>query len=130
VIWAAGWDLFREHPFIGIGSGAYAASVWRSLDIAIVAHNTFLSVLVELGVIGALVMAALLVSMFYSAARLPYLERCLWLVLLLTWTVGVSSLTWEYRKGTWFLLGMLAAQVGCPETAGFAYRWRRPTHTG
>jgi O-antigen ligase len=125
LIWAAGWDVFREHPLLGVGSGAYPASVQTRLDIAIVAHNSFLSVLVELGVIGALLLAGLLGSMFYSAARLPYLEKWLWIVLLLTWTVGASSLTWEYRKATWFLLGMLAAQVGCPESAGAAYRWRR-----
>jgi O-antigen ligase len=130
VIWAAGWDVFREHPFLGVGSGAYAASVLTRLDIAIVAHNTFLSILVELGVIGALLMAGLLVSMVYSAARLPYLEKCLWMVLLLTWAVGASALTWEYRKGTWFVLGMLAAQVGCTEPTGATYSWRRPMRTG
>ena len=125
VIWAAGWDVFREHPFLGVGSGAYPASVLTRLDIAIVAHNTFLSILVELGVIGALLMAGLLVSMLYSAARLPYMEKCLWIVVLATWAVGASALTWEYRKGTWFVLGMLAAQVGCAETTGAAYGWRR-----
>jgi hypothetical protein len=122
VIWAAGWEAFRDHPLLGVGAGAYGPSVLTRLDVAIVAHNTFLSVLVELGVIGALLMAGLLVSMFYSAARLPYLERCLWMVLLLTWAIGVSALTWEYRKGTWFLLGMLAAQVGCAMTTGAARR--------
>lgn len=126
VIWAAGWDVFREHPFLGVGSGAYAASVLTRLDIAIVAHNTFLSILVELGVIGALLMAGLLVSMFYSVARLPYLERCLWMVLLVTWAVGASALTWEYRKTTWFVLAMLAAQVGCAESTGAARRRNAP----
>jgi O-antigen ligase len=94
-IWAAGWDVYQEHPLLGVGAGAYAASVRKRLDIAIVAHNTFLSVLVELGIIGALSMAGLLASMFYSAARLPYLEKRLWVVLLLTWMVGASALTWE-----------------------------------
>jgi O-antigen ligase len=130
VIWAAGWDVFREHPFLGVGAGAYGPSVLTRLDVAIVAHNTFFSVLVELGVIGALLMAGLLVSMLYSAARLPYMEKCLWIVLLVTWAVGASALTWEYRKATWFVLGMLAAQVGCAESTGAAYRWRRPTRSG
>jgi O-antigen ligase len=127
VIWEAGWDNFQQHPLLGIGAGAYAASVRKQLDIAIVAHNTFLSVLVELGVVGALLMAALLGSTFYSAVRLPSPEKYLWVVLLLTWTVGVSSLTWEYRKATWFVLGMLAARVGCIETTGAA---RRPNAPG
>jgi hypothetical protein len=29
----------------------------------------------------------------------------------LTWTIGVSALTWEYRKPTWLLFGLLAAHV-------------------
>jgi len=39
------------------------------------------------------------------------LERHFWITLLLTWSVGVSSLTWEYSKPTWFLFGVLAAHV-------------------
>jgi hypothetical protein len=33
------------------------------------------------------------------------------MTLLLTWTVGVSALTWEYRKPTWFLFSLLTAHV-------------------
>jgi hypothetical protein len=62
--------------------------------------------------------------MYYSATRLPYLEKWLWIVLLVTWMVGVSALTWEYRKATWFLFGMLAAQVGCLQAAVLRGRTR------
>jgi O-antigen ligase len=82
------------------------------LDIAIVAHNSFFSVLVELGILGFLVFFLLVVSLFYSALSLPVAERCLWVILLLVWCIGVSSLTWEYRKPTWFLFALLTAQSG------------------
>jgi len=75
------------------------------------AHNTFLSVLVELGVAGALLLLALLASLYYSALRMPYVEKCFWIVLLTTWVVGVSALTWEYYKPTWLLFGLLAAHM-------------------
>ncbi len=110
-IWAAGLEGFRERPFLGTGSGAYAATVVKAIDRPLVAHNTFLSTLVELGVVGALLLLALLVSMLYCALRLKYLERCLWITLLLTWAVGASGLTWEYRKPTWILFGLAAAHV-------------------
>jgi hypothetical protein len=71
----------------------------------------FLSVLVELGVIGALIAFALLFLSVYPAFRLPRQERGLWIVLMLSWAVGVSSLTWEYRKPTWILFGLLAAHI-------------------
>jgi len=119
LLWAAGLDAFRNHPFLGVGSGAYGLTILKVADFSYmtgsaanaVAHNTFLSILVELGVVGALLLFMLLASMVYSAIRMRYLERCLWISLLLTWTIGVSALTWEYRKPTWFLFSLLAAHV-------------------
>ena len=61
VIWKAGWEIFRQHPFIGIGSNAFRVVVSRVLEV---------------------------------------------------WVVGVSSLTWEMRKPTWFFFGLLVAQSG------------------
>jgi hypothetical protein len=111
VLWAAGLETFRDHAFLGVGAGAYGLAVVRVVDNAAPAHNTFLSVLVELGVVGALLLFALLASILYSALQLRYLERCLWVTLLLTWTVGVSALTWEYRKPTWLLFGLVPAHA-------------------
>lgn len=111
LIWSAGLAAFREHPFLGIGSGAYAATVLKVVNVSYVAHNTFLSVLVELGVVGALLMLALMASLYYTAFRMRGLERRLWVTVLLTWTVGVMALTWEYRKPTWIMFGLLVAHA-------------------
>jgi O-antigen ligase len=116
VIWAAGLNVFRQHPFIGVGAGAFGPSVVGTIDINYVAHNSFLSVLVELGMVGELILLALLTSMVYLAVRMGGLDRWLWIVLLLTWAAGVSSLTWEYRKATWFLFGMIAAGASMTRT--------------
>jgi O-antigen ligase len=109
VLWSAGLEAFRDHAFAGVGAGAYGAAVLRAVDIPLVAHNTFLSVLVELGVTGALLLLALLAALYYAAARMRYLEKRFWLVLLTVWVVGVCALTWEYNKPTWLLFGLLAA---------------------
>lgn len=71
----------------------------------------FISVLVETGVVGFVLFAGLLLLMAAMAARLNWLERCFWLTMLAVWAVGVSALTWEYRKPTWFLFGILIARV-------------------
>jgi O-antigen ligase len=110
-IWAAGLDVYRQHPIAGVGAGAFGASVYSKLDIPYVAHNSYLSVLVELGAVGAILFAALLAGLFRLAARLPTLESRAWTILLLTWAVAVSSVTWEHRKPTWFLFGLLIAQA-------------------
>jgi len=111
LIWSAGLAAFREHPFLGIGSGAYAATVLRVVNVPYVAHNTFISVLVELGVFGALLILALIASLYYIAFRMRGLERRLWITVVLTWTVGVMALTWEYRKPTWIMFGLLVAHA-------------------
>jgi O-antigen ligase len=130
LIWKAGWDVFREHPFIGIGSNAFRLVVSRVLEEPIrlddptspapPAHNTFLSVLVEQGVLGFTIFCGLLVVLGLSLRALPPLEQKLWMVCLAVWAVGVSSLTWEMRKPTWFFFGLLIAQCGSMVHAGFA----------
>ena len=111
-IWTAGLEVYREHPIIGVGSGAFGESVYSRLDVPYVAHNSYLSILVELGTIGATLFAALLCALLYLIENLPKVQRRAWLILLLTWCVAVSSLTWEHRKPTWLLFGLLIAQSG------------------
>lgn len=122
VIWKAGWQIFREHPFLGIGSNAFRLVVSRVLEEPIrlddpdspapPAHNTFLSVLVEQGVIGFSIFCALLAVLGFSLTAMPSFPQKLWIVVLAVWAVGVSSLTWEMRKPTWFFFGLLIAQCG------------------
>jgi O-antigen ligase len=111
VIWAAGMEAFRDHALAGVGAGSYGSVVLKALDIPYAAHNTFLSVLVELGVVGALLFLGFLASIWYSVWQMRYLDKCLWIILLLTWGTGVSALTWEYHKPTWFLFGLVAAHL-------------------
>ena len=111
-IWAAGVDLFRDHPFLGVGAGAYLHSVSSSVVVPNVAHNTFLSVVAELGIIGFGIFCALLGFLVMSVLELPWLLKRLWLVCLAVWLIGVSSLSWEMRKPTWWLFGLAVAQHG------------------
>ena len=121
IIWKAGWEIFRVHPFLGVGANAFRVIVSRVLaepirlderDPAPPAHNTFLSVLVEQGVIGFGLFFALLGVLALSLRAMPRFQKRLWIVSLAVWVVGVSSLTWEMRKPTWFFFGLLMAQCG------------------
>ena len=110
-IWAAGLTALRDHAFIGVGAGAYGATILPAVGLPYPAHNTFLSILVELGAVGALLFTGLLAGLYYTASRMQYLERCLWFTVLLTWTTGVMALTWEYHKPTWVMFGLLLAHA-------------------
>ena len=123
LIWQVGWQVFGQAPFQGVGSAAYAPTVEHALGLAsdsgtegsgvtvgrLVAHNTFFSVLVEEGVIGFALFSALLLTLVLSAWKLPHIDRVFWLFLLLTWAIGASDLTWETRKPTWVIFGLLVA---------------------
>ena len=106
-IWSAGLELVRENPVQGVGAGGFRTATSSPL----VAHNAFLSILVEEGLVGFALFLLLILSLTLPAMGLPTVERNLWLILLVTWVVGVSSLTWETKKATWFLFGLAAARL-------------------
>jgi O-antigen ligase len=136
IIWKAGWEIFRAHPFVGIGANAFRILVSRELgepirmgeaDPAPPAHNTFLSVLVEQGVLGFTVFCGMLCALALSLKGMPPFPQRLWIVSLAVWVVGVSSLTWEMRKPTWFFFGLLMAQCGSiPQMRRDAMSFARP----
>lgn len=110
-IWAAGFDIFQAHPWLGVGAGAFQVAVEPRLGRPFVAHNTFLSVAAELGMPGFLLLLFLLLALASAALSMPPPERRLWLLVLAVWTLGVSAITWEYQKITWLLFALLAAHA-------------------
>jgi O-antigen ligase len=111
-IWQAGLDAFPLRPLLGSGVGAFAAAIQALGNKRNAPHNMPLGVLVEQGIVGFSIYLALLGACALTIVRMPPPERKLWAVLMLSWLIGVMSLNWEYRKITWFLFGMMAAQRG------------------
>jgi O-antigen ligase len=119
-IWKTGLKVLRQHPVAGIGAGAYPEAVKPWLGVPgvpghfYVAHNTFLSVLVECGAIGFLFYGLMLVAAVVYVWTLPATERALWAVMLAVWTIGVSTLTWEQYKPSWLILSLIMTEWGLP----------------
>lgn len=119
-IWKAGVKLLKRHPVLGIGGGAYPEAMRPTLgqpgvpDHFYVAHNTFLSVLVETGAIGFALYGLMLATLAVFVWTLPSAERALWSVMLLVWAVGVSTLTWEQYKPTWLIFALIMTHWGLP----------------
>jgi len=76
-----------------------------------VAHNSFLSVLVEVGLIGFVLFGIILTIAIVKAWNHPKWDKSFWLSLLLVWAIGASSLTWEHRKVTWLFLSLVVASA-------------------
>ena len=132
-LWRAAWNGFKEDPFFGLGAGNFQA---RALDLlqttpgvdlrrnyavaGRVVHNSYLEVLTELGVIGLILFLTVLgftvfklVSTYRAAAAVGDLtiERCsvALLLALLAILVGGLTLSLEYGRLLWLLIGLAVA---------------------
>ncbi len=91
VLWDVAWEMFREHPFTGVGMGdfsteAQARLAGRSVRTTVDAHNVFLHVLATRGLVGFLPLVAYFVV----------LVRLLWRILR---RAEMDSLARHYAAG-------------------------------
>jgi O-antigen ligase len=107
-IWRVASELFQDNMVVGAGVGSFGRAMGDAVNWSMVAHNTFISVAVELGIVGLVLYVVPIGFALLAARRLPEDER--WLVwgAFAAWTVGVMSLSWEHQKVSWFLLVMSA----------------------
>lgn len=105
--WLEGLSSFTRRPLLGVGGNMY-----RSVSsMGKLAHNSYLSVLVELGLIGFALFAALLAIATVQILSLRGWERTFWLTQLAVWALGAFTLTWEFKKSTWLFLSLAVASA-------------------
>jgi O-antigen ligase len=129
-IWTVGWRMFEAHPAHGVGAGNFPTSsihyllepgaLTRSdfiVDTQKVAHNVYLETLAELGVVGGVLLGALLISLLVTAYRavrqfqrngniqMEILARAN-LVALCGLLAALFFSSDEYKKQLWLLLAM------------------------
>jgi O-antigen ligase len=113
-IWDAGLAAFPQRPILGSGVGTYGVAVAELrqtfFNERLVAHQVFIGVLVEYGIVGFTLFVGLLVACALRVVRLPTQERNLWAVLMLNWLIQAQAATLEQWKITWLLFALLAAQ--------------------
>jgi O-antigen ligase len=130
-IWRAGIDAFLEPGngwLLGTGAGTYAVVVQPRLGQAFASHNAYLSVLVELGLIGILLFGTMLLVTVVPLLSLRSVDRSVLLVLWLALAVAMTSSNWDYQRVTWFTWVLLTARtawVFSPGARERLDRWRR-----
>lgn len=132
LIWTDVWNNASKHPVFGVGMGAYwvgpagydmypmpnwsaKTPEWRPEE----AHNGYLDVFTELGIVGEIIMVTMLVNAIVGA--LGHLETdfqygSLRLILLLSIIINNFTET-SFLKGThfmWFVLLMAAMNIPAP----------------
>jgi O-antigen ligase len=107
-LWKAGLQAYEEHPIMGYGSGYFKSAITPILGTASqVAHNSYISLLVEHGIVGWTLYMSMLVMVFLAVMAQPPPERRFGLVLLACLMTAMLPLTWEDRRPTWFVLSTL-----------------------
>jgi len=105
--WAEGYTNFLERPIKGVGS-----SMYRTVNsLGKVAHNTYVSILVELGLVGLTLFGIILAIAAIQAWHQPRWDAAFWFTMLVVWAVGATTLTWEDKKTTWIFLSLLVANA-------------------
>jgi O-antigen ligase len=107
VVWKAGLHLFPSHPLGGVGAGAFEEAVVPFLGYQKTGHNTYLTVLLEQGIVGLTLFLLALVSVFLHIPAAPPRERRFFTVLLLTLCLGLIPRTWQDEKQLWIVLALL-----------------------
>jgi len=106
--WIAGFHAFAYKPLAGYGTGGFIRAITPELGAeALVAHNSFISVLVEEGLVGLLLYCSMLLAVLRDLFDLPSLERRFALVLFATLGTALLPLTWEDQKSAWYVMAIL-----------------------
>jgi putative inorganic carbon (HCO3(-)) transporter len=132
-LWAISIEMFRDHPYVGVGAGNFVdvepRYATRDIDLRRVdlivdtpkgAHNTYLHTITELGIVGMALLATVLVSCLLVCFRTARaVERTGDLELgLLGRAIGIgiigmlaafTFISAAHREQLWLLLGLAVA---------------------
>ena len=125
-----GLELFERSPLIGVGSG-YFTRTYIEFDVPDVvsyaslnslnrrsSHNSYVRLLAETGVVGALVFAVFLIALLVrgaqSALRLASKDQ-VWAIAVFAGFIGLTIHLWTIdslsNTSTWFIYGLVAAMI-------------------
>ncbi len=97
IFWQAGWKMFTSRPWIGLGLGTFMFNFKRFITQSYqygpaYAHNCYLQILSELGIIGLISFLIILILFFYK---------------------GIKTIIKSQKTFSWYiLLGSIAALLG------------------
>lgn len=114
-LWSAALAVFADHPLTGVGAGASRLGIEAVSGRQQGAHNTYLSIGADLGILGLGVFTLALLAVGLAVWRSPAPERSTGLVVLLVLLVGLLPRHWETSKALWAILALLVARLAAPD---------------
>jgi len=109
-IWQAGMAAWVQRPLTGVGLGGFSAAIAPILGFPQAPHNSFISMLVELGIVGLLLFTFLFIIVILPILRLKGTERAFYTILWTCLIIASLPLGLDYKKVTWFIFIVLATK--------------------
>ena len=106
-IWAQSFAAFSDRPIGGVGLSAHRDAV----PVGKEAHNTYLSVLTETGIVGFLAFATVLAAIWMYVRRHRGWNRWYWCSQLAVIAIGAASLSLEDSKSVWIFVALAVAST-------------------
>ncbi|MGH3136352.1 MAG: O-antigen ligase family protein [Gaiellaceae bacterium] len=115
-IWVESSHAFLDRPVLGAGLDAHRAAVSGGLDDIRTfkiaekeAHNTYISVLVETGIVGFLIFVTMIVIVVKRIRMLSGWRAWYWSAQVSVLAIGAMSLSLEESKSVWVFLSLCVA---------------------
>jgi O-antigen ligase len=105
-IWTAALERWGDSPIIGWGTGTFRLAVWGPTS-GFIAHNAFITILVETGLIGLGFFVAAALMTFYCVCRAPPEDRPFFWAVFVVWFLASMVSPWEYSKSGWLMFSLV-----------------------
>jgi O-antigen ligase len=115
-IWKAGFEVYKENPIIGVGAGGFRHAVEQHLYRQWAPHNAYISILVDVGIIGFILFVLSFIVTFSPIMNYSIDIKILNTMLLAMLLIGMVNLGWEFHRITWLILAILTL------FGGYVYR--------
>jgi len=119
-LWQAGWKMWLDHIIVGVGIGMYrfelvhyAFGTIPSLYITMVAHNAYIQILAETGIVGFILFVSILAMTLKNTWPNNNVQngneitlRNMWFIAFVVILVGAFTKTDQADKMLWLVMGM------------------------
>jgi O-antigen ligase len=120
--WQRGLQAWRESPLLGVGPGTYPLVGEMAWGTHLASHNTYVTLLVEYGLVGSVLYFAFWLIILRRVLRMPGSDRFFWLVFLLAIQPMLITGIAEYYKWWWFIGAVIMCAAANPKPAKSAGR--------
>ncbi|MEZ4599294.1 MAG: O-antigen ligase family protein [Syntrophotaleaceae bacterium] len=103
-IWSLGLEGFAHHPIWGVGAGSFSRTMSSYFPLAKAPHNVFISILVDLGLVGLIIFGIMTFIVARSVLKLKDIDLKLWIFVLSIWFSCIMTSNWEWRKQMWLIM--------------------------